>query len=122
MKDSAIARKMGCAIAQLHRAFLKCEKEVDFWDNSLLQEMQGWVQETLADNEWLENVKSVIAGYESIIPLSAKEKSAIPCVMECIEILFTAYFISIKDTKQANDAYHIFHYIQNCSSLLLSIS
>ena len=204
MKDSAIARKMGCAIAQLHRAFLKCEKEVDFWDNSLLQEMQGWVQETLADNdwqivgkeeyskvvealdavydylpkqlihrdvhfgnflffegnlsgyidfdlsqrnirifdicyflagllaeetddaftqkEWLENVKSVIAGYESIIPLSAKEKSAIPCVMECIEILCTAYFISIKDTKQANDAYHIFHYIQNCSSLLLSIS
>ncbi len=198
IKDKTIARKMGCAIAQLHSAFIKCEKEIEFWDNSLLQEMKGWIRETLANNnwqiineeeyskavellesvydylpkqlihrdvhygnflffegnlsgyidfdlsqrnirifdicyfltgllaeetddtftkiEWLENVKSVIAGYESITNLSEKEKDAIPCVMECIEILFIAYFIGINDTKYVNDAYNMFRFIHNCES------
>ena len=58
----------------------------------------------------------MIAGYESIINLSEKEKSAIPCVMECIEILFVAYFINMDDTKHANDAYNVFRFIQNCES------
>lgn len=196
MKDKVMAHKMGCAIARLHRAFIKCEKEIEFWDNSLLKEMQEWVRdilinngwqivteeeysktvESLADvydhlpkqlihrdvhfgnflffegdlsgyidfdlsqrnirifdvcyfltgllaeetdnafnkNEWLENMKAVITGYESISVLSAKEKSAIPCVMKCIEILFVAYFISINDIKHATNAYNVFHFIQNC--------
>lgn len=196
IKDKTIAWKMGCAIAQLHRAFLKCETEVQFWDNSLLDEMKGWIRESLTNNgwriiseeeysktvellegvydylprqlihrdvhfgnflffegnlsgyidfdlsqrnirifdicyfltgllaeetddaftkmEWIENAKSVIAGYESIIHLSEKEKSAIPCVMECIEILFIAYFITMNDTKRANDAYNLFRFIRNC--------
>lgn len=198
IKDREMARKMGSAIAQLHNAFLKCERIVEFWDNSLLKEMKGWVLDILIkdewqivdeaeysktveelDNiydqlpkqlihrdvhfgnflffegnlsgfidfdlsqrnirifdicyfltgllaeetenaftqkEWIESVKSVIAGYESIIPLSAKEKEAIPCVMKCIEILCAAYFISMKDTKCAYDAYHIFHFVQSCES------
>ncbi|MDE6420278.1 MAG: phosphotransferase [Lachnospiraceae bacterium] len=198
LKDRTMARKMGCAIAQLHTAFMKCESEVEFWDNSLLKEMKGWIRENLTNNEWkilneeeysktvdllesvydflpkqlihrdvhfgnflffkgnlsgyidfdlsqrnirifdicyfltgllaeetedsftkiewIENVRSVIAGYESILPLSEKEKVAIPCVMECIEILFVAYFISMNDTKHANDAYDVFRFIQNCES------
>lgn len=198
LKDRTMAWKMGCAIAQLHTAFIKCEREVEFWDNSLLTEMKGWIRENLANNEWkivnekeysktvdllesvydflpkqlihrdvhfgnflffegnlsgyidfdlsqrnirifdicyfltgllaeetedsftkmewIENVRSVIAGYESILPLSEKEKTAIPCVMECIEILFVAYFISMNDTKHANDAYDVFRFIQNCES------
>ena len=200
--DIATARKMGCAIAQLHKAFLKCESEIEFWDNSLLKEMKGWVRENLENTEWgivneeeylkavamlesvydalpkqlihrdvhfgnflffegklsgyidfdlsqrnirifdicyfltgllaeetddaftktewLETVKSVFAGYESIIRLSDKEKNAILCVMECIEILFVAYFISIKDISCANHAYDAFHFIQCCESDILS--
>ena len=198
IKDKTIAWKMGCAIAQLHTAFMKCEKELEFWDNSLLKEMKGWILENLTNNEWnilneeeytktvellesvydylpkqlihrdvhyenflffegnlsgyidfdlsqrnirifdicyfltgllaeetddaftkrewIEIVQSVIAGYESITHLSEKEKDAIPCVMECIEILFIAYFISMNDTKLANDAYSVFCFIQNCES------
>ena len=198
IKDKTIAWKMGCAIAQLHTAFARCEKEVEFWDNSLLKEMKGWIRENLANNEWkilneeeytktvemlesvydylpkqlihrdvhfgnflffegnlsgyidfdlsqrnirifdicyfltgllaeetddaftkmewIENAKAVIAGYESIINLSEKEKNAIPCVMECIEILFVAYFISMNDIKHANDAYKVFRFIQSCES------
>ncbi|MBD5482488.1 MAG: phosphotransferase [Lachnospiraceae bacterium] len=198
LKDRTMAQKMGCAIAQLHTAFMKCEKELEFWDNSLLKEMKGWIRENLANNkwkilyeeeysktvdllesvydflpkqlihrdvhfgnflffegqlsgyidfdlsqrnirifdicyfltgllaeetedsftkiEWIENIRSVIAGYESILPLSEKEKTAIPCVMECIEVLFVAYFIGMNDTKHANDAYEVFRFIQNCES------
>ena len=52
-KDKAMAQKMGCAIAQLHTAFLRCEREIEIWDNSLLQEMNGWIRENLVANEWL---------------------------------------------------------------------
>lgn len=196
MQDTRIMKKMGCAMAQLHRAFIKCEQEIDFWDNSLLDEMKGWVRDNLANNEWqlvkeaeysktveqlekyyddlpkqlihrdvhfgnflffhgnlsgfidfdlsqrnirifdicyfltgllaeetdnpltktewLENVKAVVAGYESINKLSTMEKHAIPCVMKCIEILFVAYFIGINDTKCAKDAYRVFHFIGGC--------
>lgn len=198
MKDKTIAWKMGRAIAQLHTAFIKCEKEVEFWDNSLLEEMKGWIRDNLAANEWkilseeaysktvellesvydylpkqlihrdvhfgnflffegnlsgyidfdlsqknirifdicyfltgllaeetddaftkikwIENAKSVIAGYENVLPLSEKEKDAIPCVMKCIEILFIAYFIGMNDTKLANDAYNVFCFIHDCES------
>lgn len=196
IKNETIAWEMGCAIAQLHMAFVQCEREIEFWDNSLLKEMKGWIRENLSNNEWqilneeeysktvdllesvyeylpkqlihrdvhfgnflffegnlsgyidfdlsqrnirifdicyfltgllaeetenaftqkewIENVKSVIMGYDSIINLSEKEKSAIPCVMECIEILFVAYFIGMNDTKHAKDAYNVFRFIQNC--------
>ena len=30
-KDKTVAWKMGCAIAQLHTAFIQCEREVEFW-------------------------------------------------------------------------------------------
>ncbi len=196
MKDNVMAREMGCAMARLHRAFIKCEQEVDFWDNSLLGEMKGWIRENLEHNgwkllgneefliafqqlervydnlpkqlihrdvhfgnflffdgklsgyidfdlsqrnirifdvcyflagllaeetddaftkkEWLEITKSVIAGYESMSQLSSEEKKAIPCVMACVEILFAAYFIGMKDVKHAVDAVNVFHFIQDC--------
>lgn len=197
-KDREMAYKMGCAIARLHEAFLQCEKEMEFWDNSLLEEMKGWVYETFVHHEWqivsleeylkaaealeavyddlpkqlihrdvhfgnflfyegklsgyidfdlsqrnirifdicyflagllseetddaftkkewLESVKSVVAGYESSLPLSEKEKSAIPCVMECIEMLCAAYFVRVKDTKRADDACRICRLIQSGES------
>lgn len=51
-KDQAMAYQMGRAIARLHGAFLQCEKELEFWDNSLLLEMKGWVQETFTWQKW----------------------------------------------------------------------
>lgn len=64
--------------------------------------------------EWLASVKSAAAGYESNNPLSSEEKKAVPCVMECIEMLCAAYFIRVKDTKRAADACQILRMIQNC--------
>ncbi len=198
IKDENAAWQMGAAIARLHTAFLKCEKEIAFWDNSLLKEMKGWIREVLISNkwqpvseaeylsvtgqlesvyeylpkqlihrdvhfgnflfmdgsfsgyidfdlsqknirifdicyfltgllaeeteepftkaEWLRQVQATLAGYESISRLSEKEKDTIPCVMECIEILFVAYFINIKDTKPAENAKQVLYFIQNCEN------
>lgn len=203
LKDEETARKMGAAMARLHQAFLRCEKEMEFWDNSLLREMQGWIRENLENNawqivgkeeylktaasleriyddlpkqlihrdvhfgnflfcegslsgyidfdlsqrnirifdvcyflagllaeeteapftkeEWLRDVKAVIGGYESISRLTAGEKAAVPCVMECIEILFAAYYVGMQDMKCARDAYRIFRFIQNCEEDMTGI-
>ena len=48
----AIAFDMGSIIAKLHCAFRKCEATDEFWNNSLLSEMQGWIKETLKNNGW----------------------------------------------------------------------
>lgn len=46
----------GTILAKLHVAFLECEKHVSYWDNSLLEEMNGWVKKNLTDykTEYLE--------------------------------------------------------------------
>lgn len=196
VKNPKRARQMGHAIARLHCAFAECEKVIDFWDNSLLEELKGWVRENLAadewkilqeddyrktmeqlervynglprqlihrdvhfgnflfreeefsgyidfdlsqknirifdicyfltgllaeetdapftKSEWLQIVAAVVGGYESISCLTAQEKEAIPCVMECIEILCVAYFVGRKDIKRAADAKNVFFLIREC--------
>lgn len=39
--------QFGTILAELHRAFRKCEKHLDYLDNSLLEEMKGWVSSSL---------------------------------------------------------------------------
>lgn len=38
----------GTILAKLHIAFLKCENTLHYWDNSLLEEMNGWVKKNIA--------------------------------------------------------------------------
>lgn len=52
IRDVELARHMGAAIALLHKAFIECEKTIEFWDNSLLAEMQGWIKDNLKANGW----------------------------------------------------------------------
>lgn len=47
-----IAVKMGEIIANLHLAFKECETQDEFWDNSLLEEMKGWIYDSLKDSGW----------------------------------------------------------------------
>ena len=51
-KDTAIASQMGKVLARLHKAFKECEKQNEFWDNSLLKEMNGWIKEVFVKNNW----------------------------------------------------------------------
>lgn len=47
-----LSYKMGKIIADLHNAFLQCEQQDDFWENSLLLEMKGWIRDAFIKNEW----------------------------------------------------------------------
>ena len=47
-----MAFKMGEIIANLHIAFKKCEDTDVFWNNSLLDEMNGWVKKGFEDTGW----------------------------------------------------------------------
>lgn len=192
--DTELAETMGSVIADLHIAFQKCESEGEFWNNSLLEEMNGWIREQfeecewkyisqeefqkivlefdtlygelpvqlihrdvhfgnflfdegkfsgyidfdlsqrnirifdlcyfllgllseeekleLTEEQWFDFVSKVFKGYERKLPLSEAEKQAVPCVMECIELLFTAYFEGQKDLSCAKDACRIYEFVR----------
>ncbi len=62
-----IVYETGKIIAKLHNAFLTCEEKIAFWDNSLLDEMKGWITEILSKNDFKYISKIDLA--ESIIDL-----------------------------------------------------
>ena len=66
----------------------------------------------LTEELWFEFMKNTFHSYESKLKLTETEKKAVPCVMECIELLFVSYFASIKDTVCAESAFRIFEFIK----------
>lgn len=50
--DSSMARFMGEIIARLHVAFLKCEPLQTVLNSSLLEDMNGWVKDSMEKNGW----------------------------------------------------------------------
>lgn len=65
-----VAYKMGEIIAALHLAFRECESQDEFWDNSLLSEMKGWIGEALCNSSWRyvskEKYDETVSGLESL--------------------------------------------------------
>ncbi len=59
---------------------------------------------------WFDLVGETVRGYEEQLRLTDEEKEALAVVMQCIELLFTAYFFSIKDEKCAEDAAGLFRF------------
>ena len=51
-KDTVIVSEMGKVLARLHKAFKECETQDEFWDNSLLKEMNCWIKEVFVKNSW----------------------------------------------------------------------
>ena len=193
VKDLAL--QMGEIIANLHTALKKCENASVFWNNHLLNEMNGWVKRNfeesnwnyiskeayenivsqltgvsdelpiqlihrdihfgnflfadgvfsgyidfdlsqknirifdicyfllgllaekekfgITEEQWFEFVKYVFTGYESKLEISEIEKKSVPCVMECIEMLFISYFNRIDDRTCAEYAFEIFKFVKN---------
>ena len=188
------ARSMGKTLAALHQAFQKCQNQLPLWDNSLLQELSGWILEQLeADGweilpesvfrevcghlaalyprltvqmihrdvhfgnflfsgdefsgyidfdlsqknirifdlcyflagllahetgadvalPWPRIVQATVDAYDRENPLSAEEKAAIPLVMQAIELLFAAYYLSIQDRVCAEDAVRVLYRIRD---------
>ncbi len=51
-KNTTIASEMGRVLARLHNALKACETQDEFWDNSLLKEMNGWIKEVFVKSNW----------------------------------------------------------------------
>ena len=66
----------------------------------------------ISEEQWFDFVTKVFIGYEQKQPLSEAERQAVPCVMECIELLFTAYFEGQKDLCCAENAYRIYKFVR----------
>ena len=189
------AEMMGEIIANLHIAFKSLEDKVEVWDNSLINEMNGWVNESfiksgwqnissddyqlviknleksyhnlpfqlihrdvhfgnflfnkgafsgyidfdlsqknnrildlcyfvlsvlsekdkfeITEEKWFDFLKNVFAGYSKIITLTTEEKESAVFVMECIELLFLAYFESQEDSALAQNTYNVFNFIKS---------
>ncbi|MEE0059255.1 MAG: phosphotransferase, partial [Acutalibacteraceae bacterium] len=188
------AQIMGEIIANLHIAFKTFENKAEFWSNSLLEEMNGWVKESfeksgwqnISKNEyeaivknleknysdlpiqlihrdvhfgnflfnnkqfsgyidfdlsqknirildlcyfvlsvlsekekfeiteemWFEFTEKVFAGYNKNLKLTSEEKQSAVFVMECIELLFLAYFEDKKDSALSKSTYSILDFIR----------
>lgn len=65
-----IGNKMGAVIARLHLAFKECESQDEFWNNSLLAEMEGWISDTLRKDNWQlvkkEQFESTLSGLKEV--------------------------------------------------------
>ena len=66
----------------------------------------------ITKEQWFDFGVKVFTGYERKLPLSEVEKQAIPYVMECIELLFVAYFEGQNDVLCAKDAFRIFKFVR----------
>ena len=75
----------------------------------LLEDEENKVDEM----QWFQYLKSLVKGYASIIPISTVERESIPLVMECIELLFSAYFIEEKDERAMKDSLKLYEFCKN---------
>lgn len=199
-KPAVLSYQMGTVLGRLHLGFQRCEGRITFWNNSLLDELNGWIQESfldngwnyisredfddtvhtlsqlydelpkqlihrdvhfgnflfdqgtfsgyidfdlsqrnirifdiayfllglladkeynkLSDDSWLIIVQETIRGYEEYISLLDYEKSALPTVMKCIELLFVAYFTNERDPARAKDAADIFNFVKTHTEMI----
>lgn len=62
-------------------------------------------------DKWIGFYSSLITGFKKVTALDEMEEQSIPLMMESIEILFVAYFLSIGDTKSARTADHVLKWI-----------
>lgn len=64
----------------------------------------GITNDNKKTEKWLQILQQLVRGYDSLIPLTDIEKSAIWNMMIVIEILFVAYFTNQNDLECANGA------------------
>lgn len=74
---------------------------------------------SLSEENWFDFGKEVFEGYEKKIRLLPEEKVAVPYVMECIELLFAAYFSNINDAVCAENAMKIFELVREYETRIL---
>lgn len=60
--------------------------------------------------KWYSCISKLIEGYESVTPLLGIEKERLVNVMECIELLFIAYFLGHNEVQYAKEAGALYYF------------
>ncbi|MDR2933635.1 MAG: phosphotransferase [Oscillospiraceae bacterium] len=85
--------------------------------------LTGLLADCEKDNEkvaaWLEICAAFVNGYERTEQLSAVEKESFPYLMECIELLFIAYFTKNEQLDAAAGATELYHFLKGLRTQLL---
>lgn len=77
----------------------------EYPQNSILDEIKG--------NRWIDVVRDVFKGYNSISKLTKEEKDAVPYVMMSVEYLFAAWFVSQNDVKCCENSLGIMRFVRD---------
>lgn len=67
----------------------------------------------IENEKWFDFVKNVFSAYNKILPLTLEEKESAVYVMECIELLFLAFFDGEEDSALAKSTYDVFKFINS---------
>ena len=67
----------------------------------------------IENEKWFDFVKNVFSAYNKILPLTSEEKESAVYVMECIELLFLAFFDGEEDSALAKSTYDVFKFINS---------
>ncbi len=66
---------------------------------ALVDQVKWSVLDAAATSQWLAACDRVVVGYERVLPLSSREKEAIPCMMLAIQLLF-AYWLFLHGNRE----------------------
>lgn len=78
-------------------------------------------QDMEKSEKWFEILKGILAGYESVNRLTPEEKQAFISIMECIELLFTAYFAKNNNPVPAENAANMYKWIVRNSARINAV-
>ena len=67
----------------------------------------------IENEKWFDFVKNIFSAYNKILPLTLEEKESAVYVMECIELLFLAFFDGEEDSALAKSTYDVFKFINS---------
>lgn len=80
-----------------------------YFSLSILSEREKF---EIDEEKWFEFTQNVFAGYNEIITLTSEEKESAVFVMECIELLFLAYFEGQEDVDLAKRSHDVFKFLK----------
>lgn len=67
-------------------------------------------------HKWIRFISQFLSGYESMIVLENNEKKALPLMMQCIELLFIAFWQQQANQEAAAETLRIFKFVEHVYS------
>ena len=82
----------------------------------LIGQLTGYKDCMAIKKKWIRFISQFLSGYESIIVLENDEKKALPLMMQCIELLFTAFWQQKANQEAAAETLRIFKFVKHVYS------